>query len=156
MSGAEDVTNTGCCATRRTPTTSAAGDPPALSHRDDALRQLRTDPALLSARGSRLRWSCSGAERLFGRVSGVTAQWWLLERRCGPVSRDAAGGSGQALCQCTDVGLAAMRRAGQLIVDRLLHAAEIARFYSHVVCGPTPSDWNIWTGAIGADGYGRN
>jgi hypothetical protein len=48
-----------------------------------------------------------------------------------------------------------MRSAGQLIVDRLSHAAEIARFHSHVVCGPTPSDCNIWTGAIGADGYGR-
>ena len=48
-----------------------------------------------------------------------------------------------------------MRSAGQLIVDRRLHAAEIARFDSHVVCGPTPSDCNIWTGAIDADGYGR-
>lgn len=48
-----------------------------------------------------------------------------------------------------------MRSAGQLVVDRLLHAAEIARFHSHVVCGPTASDCNIWTGAIGADGYGR-
>jgi hypothetical protein len=48
-----------------------------------------------------------------------------------------------------------MRSAGQLIVDRVLHAAEIARFHSHVVCGPTPSDCSIWAGAIGADGYGR-
>lgn len=48
-----------------------------------------------------------------------------------------------------------MRSAGQLVVDRQLHAAEIARLHSHVVCGPTPSDCNIWTGAIGADGYGR-
>lgn len=39
-----------------------------------------------------------------------------------------------------------MRSAGQLIVDRVLHAAEIAPFHSHVVCGPTPSDCNIWTG----------
>lgn len=38
-----------------------AGNPPALAHRDDALRQLRTDRALLSARGSRLRGSCRGA-----------------------------------------------------------------------------------------------
>ncbi|MGB5151924.1 MAG: hypothetical protein WBN99_18785 [Mycobacterium sp.] len=37
----------------------------------------------------------------------------------------------------------------------MLHAAEIARFDGHVVCGPTASDCNIWTGAIGADGYGR-
>lgn len=49
-----------------------------------------------------------------------------------------------------------MRSAGQLIVDQQLHAAEISRFHSHVVCGPTPSDCNIWTGAIGKDGYGRN
>jgi hypothetical protein len=49
-----------------------------------------------------------------------------------------------------------MRSAGQLIVDQRLHAAEIARFHSHAVCGPTPSDCDIWTGAIGADGYGRN
>lgn len=48
-----------------------------------------------------------------------------------------------------------MRSAGELIVDRQVHAAEIARFHSHVVCGPTASDCNIWTGAIGADGYGR-
>nr|WP_235629944.1 hypothetical protein [Mycolicibacterium novocastrense] len=48
-----------------------------------------------------------------------------------------------------------MRSAEQLIVDRRVHAAEIARFHSHVVCGPTASDCNIWAGAIGADGYGR-
>lgn len=48
-----------------------------------------------------------------------------------------------------------MRSAGELIVDRRLHAAEIARFHSHVVCGPTSSDCDIWTGAIGGDGYGR-
>ena len=48
-----------------------------------------------------------------------------------------------------------MRSAGQLIVDRRVHVAEIARFHSHVVCGPTPADCDIWTGAIGADGYGR-
>ncbi|WP_234787764.1 hypothetical protein [Mycolicibacterium novocastrense] len=28
-------------------------------------------------------------------------------------------------------------------------------FHSHVVCGPTASDCNIWAGAIGADVYGR-
>ena len=48
-----------------------------------------------------------------------------------------------------------MRSAGRLVVDPRLHAGEIARFTSHVVCGPTASDCNIWTGAIGADGYGR-
>jgi hypothetical protein len=48
-----------------------------------------------------------------------------------------------------------MRSAGQLSVDQRVHAAEIARFHSHVVCGPTASDCSIWTGAIGADGYGR-
>lgn len=63
---------------------------------------------------------------------------------------------GAAECRCPDLRSAVMRSAGQLVVDRQVHAAEIARFYSHVVCGPTPSDCNIWTGAIGADGYGRN
>lgn len=48
-----------------------------------------------------------------------------------------------------------MRSAGRLIVDPRIHAGEIARFTSHVVCGPTASDCDIWTGAIGADGYGR-
>jgi hypothetical protein len=43
-------------------------------------------------------------------------------------------------------------KRGQPIVDLRVHAAEIARFHSHVVCGPTASDWNIWTGAIGGDG----
>ncbi|WP_326546217.1 hypothetical protein QGN32_21365 [Mycolicibacterium sp. ND9-15] len=48
-----------------------------------------------------------------------------------------------------------MRSAELLIVDRRAHAAEIARFHSHVDCGPTASDCNIWAGAIGADDYGR-
>lgn len=48
-----------------------------------------------------------------------------------------------------------MRSACQLVVDPRVHAGEIARFNSHVVCGPTAADCNIWTGAIGADGYGR-
>ena len=48
-----------------------------------------------------------------------------------------------------------MRSAGQLVVDQRVHAAEITRFHSHVVCGPTASDCNIWNGAIGADGYGQ-
>jgi hypothetical protein len=51
--------------------------------------------------------------------------------------------------------MSVMRSAGRLVVDPRLHAGEIARFTSHVVCGPTASDCNIWTGAIGADGYGR-
>lgn len=49
-----------------------------------------------------------------------------------------------------------MRSAGQLVVDQRVHAAEIARLHNHVVCGPTASDRNIWTGAIGADSFGRN
>ena len=48
-----------------------------------------------------------------------------------------------------------MRSAGQLVVDQRVHAAEITRLHSHVVCGPAASDCNIWTGAIGADGYGQ-
>ena len=51
--------------------------------------------------------------------------------------------------------MSVMRSAGRLVVDPRLHAGEIARFTSHVVCGPAASDCNIWTGAIGADGYGR-
>ena len=48
-----------------------------------------------------------------------------------------------------------MRSAGRLVVDPRIHAGEIARFTSHVVCGPTASDCSIWISAIGADGYGR-
>jgi hypothetical protein len=48
-----------------------------------------------------------------------------------------------------------MRSAGRLVVDPRIHAGEIARFTSHVLCGPTASDCSIWTSAIGADGYGR-
>ena len=43
-----------------------------------------------------------------------------------------------------------------LVVDPRIYAGEIARFTSHVVCGPAASDCSIWTAAIGADGYGRN
>ena len=49
-----------------------------------------------------------------------------------------------------------MRSAGRLVVDPRIYAGEIARFTSHVVCGPAASDCSIWTAAIGADGYGRN
>lgn len=48
-----------------------------------------------------------------------------------------------------------MKSAEELVVDPHLHAGEIARFHSHVVCGPTASDCDIWIGAIGKDGYGR-
>ena len=46
-----------------------------------------------------------------------------------------------------------MRSTGRLVVDPRLHAGEIARFTSHVVCGPAASDCDMWTAAIGADGY---
>ena len=49
-----------------------------------------------------------------------------------------------------------MRSAGRLVVDPRIHAGEIARFTSHVVCGPTASDCSIWISAIGADGYGQS
>lgn len=42
-----------------------------------------------------------------------------------------------------------------LVVDPLVHAAEIARFYAQVVRGPEPDDCWIFTGPIGGDGYGR-
>lgn len=48
-----------------------------------------------------------------------------------------------------------MRSAGELVVDQRAHASEIVRFRTHIVCGPTASDCDIWVGAIGADGYGR-
>jgi hypothetical protein len=35
------------------------------------------------------------------------------------------------------------------------HRAEIARFYSHVVKGPSTADCWLWVGAIADDGYGR-
>lgn len=41
-----------------------------------------------------------------------------------------------------------------LVVDRAIHAAEIARFEAKVVAGPGEC-CSIWTGAIGDDGYGR-
>ena len=83
--------------------------------------------------------------------------WW----------REHEGSSDEAVCvdadRATRTGpvsvaeptMSVMRSAGRLVVDPRLHAGEIARFTSHVVCGPTASDCNIWTGAIGADGYGR-
>ena len=83
--------------------------------------------------------------------------WW----------REREGSSDEAVCvdadRATRTGpvsvveptMSVMRSAGRLVVDPRLHAGEIARFTSHVVCGPTASDCNIWTGAIGADGYGR-
>ena len=48
-----------------------------------------------------------------------------------------------------------MRNRGTLIVDQHAHAAEIAKLHSQFVCGPTVSDYSIWTGAVGADTYGR-
>ncbi|MCH9729769.1 MAG: hypothetical protein K0U84_08870 [Actinomycetia bacterium] len=48
-----------------------------------------------------------------------------------------------------------MRSAGRLTVDVRRDVREIVRYHSHIVCGPTPSDCDIWTGAIGTDGYGR-
>jgi hypothetical protein len=44
----------------------------------------------------------------------------------------------------------------RLVVDRRIHAEELRRFDSNVVRGPGADDCAIWTGAVGADGYGRN
>jgi hypothetical protein len=68
---------------------------------------------------------------------------------------DADGVTGTGTVSVVEPTMSVMRSAGRLVVDPRLHAGEIARFTSHVVCGPTASDCNIWTGAIGADGYGR-
>jgi hypothetical protein len=43
-----------------------------------------------------------------------------------------------------------------LWVDPVVHAAECQRFDSYVVKGPRASDCDIFTGAIGKDGYGFN
>lgn len=48
-----------------------------------------------------------------------------------------------------------MKSASGLLVDPVIHAAEIERFLRYVVCGPDPNTCNIWVGAIGADGYSR-
>lgn len=48
-----------------------------------------------------------------------------------------------------------MKSACQLLLDPVIHAAEIERFLGYVVCGPDPHTCDIWTGGIGADGYGR-
>jgi hypothetical protein len=43
----------------------------------------------------------------------------------------------------------------RLVVDPVVHAAELRRFESLVVRGPGADDCAIWIGAIGGDGYGR-
>lgn len=48
-----------------------------------------------------------------------------------------------------------MRTAAALVVDPQIHREEIERFRGFVVMGPRESDCDIWTGAIGSDGYGR-
>ena len=45
--------------------------------------------------------------------------------------------------------------AAALWVDPKVHAAEAARFRSKIVAGPRDEDCSIWTGSVGADGYGR-
>ncbi len=70
-----------------------------------------------------------------------TATLWVMTSQRAAAARSVG---------CTGVGSADLRSAGRLAVDLLLHAAEIARFRGHVVRGPTASDCDIWTGAIGA------
>ena len=43
----------------------------------------------------------------------------------------------------------------ELVVDRGVHAAEIARFHRYVLAGPGERDCHPFVGAIGDDGYGR-
>ncbi len=43
----------------------------------------------------------------------------------------------------------------RLLVDSRVHAGELRRFEANVVRGPGRDDCAIWTGSIGADGYGR-
>ena len=84
-------------------------------------------------------------------VGGVSVR----DSTTGPVCVDVGRATRTGPVSVVEPTVSVMRSAGQLIVDPRLHAGEIARFTSHVVCGPTHSDCNIWTGAIGADGYGR-
>jgi len=97
----------------------------------------------------------------------VAASWVLVWRALvggvsvrdsttGPVCVDADRATRTGTVSVVEPTVSVMRSAGRLVVDPRLHAGEIARFTSHVVCGPAASDCNIWTGAIGADGYGRN
>ena len=84
--------------------------------------------------------------------------WWREHEGSNDeaVCVDADGATGTGTVSVVEPTVSVMRSAGRLVVDPRVHAGEIARFTSHVVCGPEASDCNIWTGAIGADGYGRN
>ena len=88
-----------------------------------------------------------------GHTHGVPAQW----HACRATRRAAAPPSSRSarrICRCCGLGSAVMRSAGRLTVDVRCNVGEVARFHSHIVCGPTPLACDIWTAAIGADGYG--
>ena len=90
--------------------------------------------------------------------AGLACTSWWREREGSSdeaVCVDADGVTRTGTVSGVEPTMSVMRSAGRLVVDPRLHAGEIARFTSHVVCGPTASDCSIWTGAIGADGYGR-
>ena len=87
------------------------------------------------------------------RNGNPPTQWGLRPTR--PVCVDVGRATRTGTVSVVEPTVSVMRSAGRLVVDPRLHAGEIARFTSHVVCGPAASDCNIWTGAIGADGYGR-
>lgn len=53
------------------------------------------------------------------------------------------------------VGDMGRSQALRLLVDSRVHAGELRRFEANVVRGPGRDDCAIWTGSIGADGYGR-
>jgi hypothetical protein len=80
----------------------------------------------------------------------------VKEPTTGPVGVDIGRAARTGPVSVAEPTVSEMRSAGRLVVDPRVHAGEIARFTSHVVCGPEASDCNIWTAAIGADGYGRN
>ena len=54
------------------------------------------------------------------------------------------------------VGVVDRSPAAALWADPKVHAAEVARFRRKIVTGPRDEDCSIWTGSIGADGYGRS
>jgi hypothetical protein len=47
------------------------------------------------------------------------------------------------------------RKAAALWVDPVVHAAECRRFDTRVVEGPREQDCSVFSGGVGADGYGR-
>ena len=65
-------------------------------------------------------------------VGGVS----MRDPTTGPVCVDADRATRTGTVSVVEPTMSVMRSAGRLVVDPRLHAGEIARFTSHVVCGP--------------------